>query len=150
MFRMLSIRPHLGVSGKITGSVGSADLPNIITAVGPYKTAHIVGCLHHRELLEGSMDFDLLPKYFGNLFDMEFAKKLAIEAFEEDTGLKVGSVGLMLRIMKTRRAMARISLGSQGRQRPPRKMMGSWERQRITTRDHLAIITVELLLDGKR
>ena len=84
-------RPHLGVSGKITGSVGSADLPNIITAVGPYKTAHIVGCLHHGELLEGSMDFDLLPKYFGNLFDMEFAKKLAIEAFEEDTGWKVGS-----------------------------------------------------------
>jgi len=40
-------RPHLGVPGKITGSVGSADLPNIITAVGPYKTAHIVGCLHH-------------------------------------------------------------------------------------------------------
>ena len=37
------------------------------------------------------MDFDLLPKYFGNLFDMEFAKKLVIEAFEEDTGLKVGS-----------------------------------------------------------
>ncbi|EJK44251.1 hypothetical protein THAOC_37224, partial [Thalassiosira oceanica] len=28
------------VSGKITESVGSADLPDIITAAGPYKTAH--------------------------------------------------------------------------------------------------------------
>ena len=50
-------RPHLGVPGKITGSVESADLPEIITAVGPYKTAHIVGCLHHWELLEGTMNF---------------------------------------------------------------------------------------------
>ena len=42
------------------------------------------------ELLEGSMDFDLLPDYFGK-FDREFAEKLVIiEAFEEDTGLKVG------------------------------------------------------------
>ena len=40
-------RPHLGVPGKVTGSVGSADLPTIIAAVGPYKTAHVVGCLHH-------------------------------------------------------------------------------------------------------
>ena len=83
-------RPHLGVPGKITGSVGSADLPTIIAAVGPYKTAHVVGCLHHGELLEGSMDFDLLPDYFEK-FDREFAEKLVIEAFEEDTGLKVGS-----------------------------------------------------------
>ena len=75
----------------IIGSVESADLPNIITAVGPYKTAHIVGCLHHGELLEGSMDFDLLLKYFESLFDRGFAEKLVIEAFEEDTGLKVGS-----------------------------------------------------------
>ena len=37
------------------------------------------------------MDFDLLPNYFGHLFDREFAEKLVIEAFEEDTGLKVGS-----------------------------------------------------------
>ena len=37
------------------------------------------------------MDFDLLPKYFGSLFDRGFAEKLVIEAFEEDTGLKVGS-----------------------------------------------------------
>ena len=83
-------RPHLGVPGKITGSVGSADLPPIIAAVGPYKTAHVVGCLHHGELLEGSMDFDLLPDYFEK-YDREFAEKLVIEAFEEDTGLKVGS-----------------------------------------------------------
>ena len=83
-------RPHLGVPGKVTGSVGSADLPTIIAAVGPYKTAHVVGCLHHGELLEGSMDFDLLPDYFEK-FDREFAEKLVIEAFEEDTGLKVGS-----------------------------------------------------------
>ena len=62
----------------------------IIAAIGPYKTAHVVGCLHHGELLEGSMDFDLLPDYFEK-FDREFAEKLVIEAFEEDTGLKVGS-----------------------------------------------------------
>ncbi|EJK70353.1 hypothetical protein THAOC_08296 [Thalassiosira oceanica] len=37
------------------------------------------------------MDFALLPEYFGGSFDMEYAKKLVIEAFEEDTGLKVGS-----------------------------------------------------------
>ena len=84
-------RPHLGVPGNITGSVESGDLPKIITAVGPYKTAHIVGCLHHGELLEGTMDFALLPEYFGGSFDMEYAKKLVVEAFEEDTGLKVGS-----------------------------------------------------------
>ena len=83
-------RPHLGVPGKVTGSVGSADLPTIIAAVGPYKTAHVVGCLHHGELLEGSMDFDLLPDYIEK-FDREFAEKLVIEAFEEDIGLKVGS-----------------------------------------------------------
>ena len=83
-------RPHLGVPGKVTGSVGSADLPTIIAAVGPYKTAHVVGCLHHGELLEGSMDFDLLPDYFEKFY-REFAEKLVIEAFEEDTGLKVGS-----------------------------------------------------------
>ncbi|EJK52556.1 hypothetical protein THAOC_28152, partial [Thalassiosira oceanica] len=34
-------RPHLGVPGKITGSVESGDLPEIITAVGPYKTAQL-------------------------------------------------------------------------------------------------------------
>ena len=36
------------------------------------------------------MDFDLLPDYFEK-YDREFAEKLVIEAFEEDTGLKVGS-----------------------------------------------------------
>ena len=61
----------LGVPGKITGSVESGDLPEIITAVGPYKTAHIVGCLHHGELLEGTMNFALLPEYFGGSFDRE-------------------------------------------------------------------------------
>ncbi|EJK64447.1 hypothetical protein THAOC_14817 [Thalassiosira oceanica] len=54
-------RPHLGVPGNITGSVESDDLPEIITA------------------------------YFGGAFDMEYAEKLVVEAFEEDTGLKVGS-----------------------------------------------------------
>ncbi|EJK55760.1 hypothetical protein THAOC_24471 [Thalassiosira oceanica] len=62
-------RPHLGVPGKITGSVESGDLPEIISAVGPYKTAQLwdVGrTLHHGELLEGTtMDFALLPEYFG-------------------------------------------------------------------------------------
>ncbi|EJK46529.1 hypothetical protein THAOC_34799 [Thalassiosira oceanica] len=77
-------RPHLGVPGNITGSVESGDLPEIITAVGPYKTAHIVGCLHLGELLEGTMDFALLPEYFGGSFDMEYAEKLVVEAFEED------------------------------------------------------------------
>ena len=84
-------RPHLGVPGKITGSVGSDDLPNIITAVGPYKTAHIVGCLHHGDLLDGTMDFDLFQVYFGSSFDRKYAERLVVEAFEEDTGLKVGS-----------------------------------------------------------
>ncbi|EJK46383.1 hypothetical protein THAOC_34948, partial [Thalassiosira oceanica] len=84
-------RPHLGVPGKITGSVESADLPEIITSVGPYKTAHIVGCLHHGELFEGKMNFALLPEYFGGSFNREYAEKLVVEAFEEDTGLKMGS-----------------------------------------------------------
>ena len=88
---------------------------------GPYnyKTAHIVGCLHHRELLEGSMDFDLLPKYFGNLFDMEFAKKLAIEAFKEDTGLKVGS-GFDAENYEDKKGDGKDELGEQGRRRPPK------------------------------
>ena len=77
--------------GKITGSVGPDDLPNIITAVGPYKTAHIVGCLHHGDLLDGTMDFDLFQVYFGSSFDRKYAERLVVEAFEEDTGLKVGS-----------------------------------------------------------
>ncbi|EJK73210.1 hypothetical protein THAOC_05177 [Thalassiosira oceanica] len=63
-------RHHLGVPGKITGSVESGDLPEIITAVGPYKTAHIVGCLHHGELLVGGYDgLCLLPEYFEGSFD---------------------------------------------------------------------------------
>ena len=36
------------------------------------------------------MDFDLLLDYFEK-FDREFAEKLVIEAFGEDTGLKIGS-----------------------------------------------------------
>ena len=64
-FGALLCKDHLhtcilgGVEGNtlpITGSVEPADLPEIITAVGPYKTAHIVGCLHHGAhggLLEG-------------------------------------------------------------------------------------------------
>ncbi|EJK66864.1 hypothetical protein THAOC_12167, partial [Thalassiosira oceanica] len=80
-------RSHLGVPGKITGSVESGDLQKS-SQLSPYKTAHIVGCLHHGELLEGTMDFALLPEYFGGSFDMEYAKKLVVEAFEEDTGLK--------------------------------------------------------------
>ena len=50
------------------------------------------GCIHHGELLEGSMDFDLLPNYFGHLCDREYTEKLVIDAFEEDTGLKVGRI----------------------------------------------------------
>ena len=83
-------RPHLGVPGKITGSVESADLPEIITAVGPYKTAHIVGCLHHGELLEGTMDFAFFRSTLGVPLTGSM-EKLVVEAFEEDTGLKVGS-----------------------------------------------------------
>ena len=37
------------------------------------------------------MDFDLLPEYIGSSFNRKYAKKLVVEAFEEDTGLKVGS-----------------------------------------------------------
>ena len=36
-------------------------------------------------------DFDLLPKNFDDSFDREYAEKLVAEAFEEDTGLEVGS-----------------------------------------------------------
>ncbi|EJK56712.1 hypothetical protein THAOC_23349 [Thalassiosira oceanica] len=54
------------------------------------KRRPVVGCLHHKELLEGAMNFNMLPEYFGNSFDREFAEKLVIEAFEEDTGSKVG------------------------------------------------------------
>ncbi|EJK57113.1 hypothetical protein THAOC_22881, partial [Thalassiosira oceanica] len=45
------------------------------------------------ELLDGTMDFDfdLLPKNFDDSFDREYAEKLVAEAFEEDTGLEVGS-----------------------------------------------------------
>ncbi|EJK44388.1 hypothetical protein THAOC_37073, partial [Thalassiosira oceanica] len=49
-----------------------------------------VGSLHHGELLDGTMDFALLPEYFGGSFDRDYAEKLVVEAFEEDTGLKVG------------------------------------------------------------
>lgn len=47
-----------------------------------------MGCLHHRELLDGTMDFDLLSEYSGGSLDREYLckVKLAFEAFEEDTG----------------------------------------------------------------
>ncbi|EJK69173.1 hypothetical protein THAOC_09599 [Thalassiosira oceanica] len=46
----------------------------------------IVRCLHHGEgeFLDGTMDFALLPEYFGGSFDRNYAKKLVVEAFEED------------------------------------------------------------------
>ena len=65
------------------------------------------------------MDFDLLPKYFGNLFDMEFAKKLVIEAFKEDTGLKVGS-GFDAENYEDKKGDGKDELGEQGRRRPPK------------------------------
>ena len=37
------------------------------------------------------MDFDLFQVYFGSSFDRKYAERLVVEAFEEDTGLKVGS-----------------------------------------------------------
>ncbi|EJK65961.1 hypothetical protein THAOC_13141 [Thalassiosira oceanica] len=85
-------RPHLGVPGNITGSVESADLPDdIITAVGPYKTSHIVGGVSSPHGAFGGYNglFALLPEYFGGSFGREYAEKLVVEAFEEDTGLKV-------------------------------------------------------------
>ncbi|EJK73381.1 hypothetical protein THAOC_04998 [Thalassiosira oceanica] len=65
------------------------DLPDVITAGGrPYKTAHIVEGLRHRGSFwtDGTMDFALLPKYFGGSFDREYAEKLVVKAFEEDAG----------------------------------------------------------------
>ncbi|EJK67271.1 hypothetical protein THAOC_11724 [Thalassiosira oceanica] len=81
-------RPNLGVPGKITGSVGSADLPGIITAVGPLI---LWGVFTTGSFGWDKMDFALLPEYFGGSFDREYAEKLFVEAFEEDTGLNVGS-----------------------------------------------------------
>ena len=37
-----------------------------------------------RELLDETMDFALLPEYFGGSFDRDYAEKLVVEAFEED------------------------------------------------------------------
>ncbi|EJK67113.1 hypothetical protein THAOC_11892 [Thalassiosira oceanica] len=54
-------------------------------------------CLHHGEgkFLDGTMDFALLPEYFGGSFDRDYAKKLVVErplrSRRQDTGLKVGS-----------------------------------------------------------
>ncbi|EJK62749.1 hypothetical protein THAOC_16626 [Thalassiosira oceanica] len=48
-------------------SLGVLGLP------GHSRQAHIVGCLHHRELLDGTMDFALLPEYFGGSFDRDYA-----------------------------------------------------------------------------
>ncbi|EJK58462.1 hypothetical protein THAOC_21409 [Thalassiosira oceanica] len=62
--------------GKITGSVGSAEN----TQPPGLNRQLIVRCLHHGEgeLLDGTMDFALLPEYFGGS-----AEKLVVEAFEE-------------------------------------------------------------------
>ena len=73
------------VPGKITGSVGSAEN----TQPPGLNRQLIVRCLHHgegelRELLDGTMDFALLPEYFGGSFDRDYAEKLVVEAFEED------------------------------------------------------------------
>lgn len=126
-------RPHLGVPGKITGSVESADLPEIITAVGPYKTAHIVWdvFLHHGELLEGTMNFALLPEYFlGVSFDREYAEKLVVEAFEEDMGLKMGP-GVAKNDEEEQDEDQVGWLGSRHERPRQRMLRGSWERMGI-------------------
>ena len=44
--------------------------------------------------MDGTIDFALLPEYFGGSFDSRQGlcrEKLVVEAFEEDTGLKVES-----------------------------------------------------------
>ena len=39
----------------------------------------------------GYNELCLLQEYFGVSFDREYAEKLVVETFEEDTGLKMGS-----------------------------------------------------------
>ena len=39
----------------------------------------------------GYNELCLHQEYFGVSFDREYAEKLVVEAFEEDTGLKMGS-----------------------------------------------------------
>ena len=34
--------------------------------------------------MDETMDFALLPEYFGGSFDRDYAEKLVVEAFEED------------------------------------------------------------------
>ncbi|EJK70340.1 hypothetical protein THAOC_08306, partial [Thalassiosira oceanica] len=85
-------RPHLGVPGKITGSVGSADLPYIITAVGPYKTAQHCGVSPQGSFWAGQQwTLPCSRSTLGVPSTGEYAEKLVVEAFEEDSGLKVGS-----------------------------------------------------------
>lgn len=52
-------------------SLGVLGLP------GHSRQAHIVGCLHHRELMDGTMDIDLLPEYSGGSLDREYLAKLS-------------------------------------------------------------------------
>ena len=47
----------------------------------------------------------LVPEYFGVSFDREYAEKLVVEAFEEDTGLKMGS-GLARMMTRSRTKQA--------------------------------------------
>ncbi|EJK73409.1 hypothetical protein THAOC_04969 [Thalassiosira oceanica] len=79
------------------------------------------------ELLDGTMDFALLPEYFGGSFDRDYVcKEAVVEAFEEDTGLKVGSG-----VAENDEEEDQDKVGSPERLRP-RKMRGNWERQRIS------------------
>ncbi|EJK62300.1 hypothetical protein THAOC_17091, partial [Thalassiosira oceanica] len=48
------------------------------------KEQMCLGSFALRELLDGTMDFALLPEYFGGSFDRDYAEKLVVEAFEED------------------------------------------------------------------
>ena len=85
------------------------------------------------------MNFALLQEYFGVSFDREYAEKLVVEAFEEDTGLKWDLE--LPRMMKRRRMRTRLG-GRHERQRQ-RMLRGSWERMGIRRigRIELSILT---------
>ncbi|EJK59666.1 hypothetical protein THAOC_20076 [Thalassiosira oceanica] len=74
--------PQFGFDGQAASAAGKCSSSGMAGHPG-----------HGKEGAFGrDMDFALLPEYFGGSFDRDYAEKLVVEAFDEDTGLKSNKI----------------------------------------------------------
>ncbi|EJK51945.1 hypothetical protein THAOC_28834, partial [Thalassiosira oceanica] len=84
-------RPHLGVLARSLGVLSRVIFQKSSQLSGLTRQLILWDVFTTGGAFRGYNGLCLLPAYFGGSVDMEYAKKLVVEAFEEDTGLKVGS-----------------------------------------------------------